>query len=370
MPGAWLEIDLAAYRRNLRALREHTKSPIIAVVKANGYGHGMAEIARAAASEGCVAVAVARPEEGAELRHIGYSGRIVVLGVSQPDQAGLIVEHGLEPVVTREESLQALASAAGRDQPVRVHVKVDTGMTRAGVEPEEAIAFCRAVAGTQALLLAGVLTHFASADEPDLTSVQEQWNRFAPLASELSGWTPRPMLHAANSAGALRFPEARLDAIRPGLITYGVAPGPDPPPFQIEPVAALKARLVEVKEVPAGRAVSYGGTWRTERRSRLALAPLGYGDGLPWSLSNRGHALVRGSRVPIRGRVCMDQTILDVTEVPGAAAGDEAVFVGRQGAEVISIPELSALAGTIPYEILTGLAARLPRVFHAAALRR
>lgn len=370
MPCAWLEIDLAAYRRNLRALREYTQTPIIAVVKANGYGHGMVEIARAAEAEGCAGVAVARPEEGAELRDAGHTGRILVLGLSLPEDAGLIVEHGLEPVISRRETLQALASAGQSCSPVRVHVKIDTGMTRAGIEPEDAIAFCRSVMDTHGVILEGVLTHFASADEPDDSSVQEQWDRFAPIASELADWSPRPTLHSANSAAAIRFPPSRLDAIRPGLITYGVAPGPEPPPFPIEPVAYLKARIVQIKDVPAARAVSYGGTWRTPRRSRLALVPLGYGDGLPWSLSNRGFALVCGSRVPIRGRVCMDQAILDVTDVRGAVPGEDAVFVGRQGAEEISIREVSALAETIPYEIMTGFAARLPRLFHASATRR
>ncbi|HTE20484.1 MAG TPA: alanine racemase, partial [Armatimonadota bacterium] len=215
------------------------------------------------------------------------------------------------------------------------------------------------------LALAGVVTHFASADEDDLRDVEEQWTCFQPVLREVREWAGDAVWHAANSAAALWFPPARLDWVRGGLLTYGVPPAPRPLPFPVEPVASLHARIVQVRDVPAGRSVSYGGTWTTTRPSRLALVPLGYGDGLPWALSNRGEALVRGTRVPIRGRVCMDQVVLDVTDVPAGAPvtpGDGVVFIGRQGEEHITVPEIAGHAGTIAYEVLTRLAARLPRV--------
>lgn len=336
----------------------------MAVVKANAYGHGLERIARAAEEAGCPAVGVALPEEGAALREAGFHRRIVVLGLSLEEQAVLIAERGLEAAVARPEMLRALAEAGRRcGRRVRVHVKVDTGMTRAGIEPEATPAFCAEIAADAHLELAGVFTHFAAAEVPE--SVQAQWERFAPLVAALRGGAPfgGPLFHAANSAAALWFPPARLDWVRCGLVTYGVAPAAGQLPFPVEPVLSLHARLVQVREVPAGRAVGYGGTWVTPRPSRLALAPLGYADGLPWSLSNRGEALIRGRRVPIRGRICMDQVILDVTDLPPVAAGEEAVFIGRQGAEAIPVEEAARQAGTLSYEILTRLSERLPRVY-------
>ncbi|MFN3649540.1 MAG: alanine racemase [Armatimonadota bacterium] len=363
MRAAWVEVDLGAYRANLRALSRHCDRPVLAVIKANGYGHGLHLTARAALEAGCPGVAVALPEEGAELRSAGHPGRILVLGLSLEEQADLLLEHRLEPVVTRPELLAALSAAARRHgRPVPVHVKVDTGMSRVGIEPEDAIAFCRRVVESPGLELGGVLTHFACADDEDLSVTEAQWERFRPVAEEVGRWKPRPVLHAANSAAAIWFPPARLDWVRGGLVTYGVPPARRALPFPLRPVASVKARIVQVRELPAGRSVSYGATWTTERPSRLALAPIGYADGLPWALANRGSALVRGTRVPIRGRVCMDQVLLDVTDLPPVEVGEEAVFLGRQGDEEITAQEIADLAATIPYEVLTRLAARLPRL--------
>jgi alanine racemase len=363
MRSAWLEIDLGAYRRNLRGLARHAGTSVLAVVKANGYGHGLTLTARAALEAGCPGVAVALPEEGAELRAAGQAARILVMGLALEEHAGLLVENDLEPVVTRPEVLRALSDAGRRaGTQVPVHVKVDTGMTRVGIEPDRVLSFCRSVADDPHLLLAGLMTHFAAADEEDLLSAGAQWRQFAPLVEQLRSWSPRPLFHAANSPAALWFPPARLDWVRGGLVTYGVPPAPRPLPFPAAPVASLKARVVQVREVPAGRSVSYGGTWTAPRPSRLALAPVGYADGVPWALSNRGEALVRGRRVPIRGRVCMDQLVLDVTDLPPVEAGEIAVFIGRQGEEEITVQEIADLAGTITYEVLTGLSVRLPRV--------
>jgi alanine racemase len=326
-------------------------------------------VARAALEAGCPGVAVALPEEGEELRRSGQAGRIVVMGLSLEEQADLIVECELEPVVTRGEVLAALSEAGRqRGKPVAVHAKVDTGMTRVGIEPAEALAFCRWVADDPHLTLAGVMTHFASAEDEDLSGAEAQWARFEPLLEALLGFSPRPTLHAANSAAGLWFPPARLDWIRGGLLTYGVPPAPRELPFPVRPVASLKAKVLQVREVPAGRSVSYGGTWTAHRPSRLALVAVGYADGLPWALSNRGAALLHGRRAPIRGRVCMDQVVLDVTDHAPVALGDETVFIGRQGEEEITVQEIASQAQTITYEILTRLSARLPRVAAGDAL--
>lgn len=363
MRTAWLEINLGAYQRNLRALSEHTGRPVLAVLKANAYGHGLSLLAPAAVEAGCPGVAVALPEEGVELRATGFRGRIVVFGVTLPEQAPLLVENDLEPTVIRVETARALSAAAvtaGRQ--IGVHVKIDTGMTRVGIEPEEALRFCEEIAALPGIGLAGVYTHFASAESHDHGTVEAQWARFRPLAERLSTWSPRPALHAANSPAGLWFAPSWLDWIRGGIITYGVPPGGRELPFEVEPVATLKARLVQVREVPAGRRVSYAGTWTAPRPSRLALAPLGYADGVPWALGNRGCALVKGQRVPIVGRICMDQLVLDVTDAPPVQEGDEALFLGRQGRQQITPTEWADLAVTISYEILTRLSPRLPRI--------
>ena len=369
MRSAWIEVNLDAYRSNLRALAAHAGCPVLAVVKANAYGHGLLPMARAALEAGCPGVGVALPEEGAELRAGGQEGRILVLGLALEEQAELLAQNELEPVVTREEVLAALSEAGQQvGRPVGVHLKVDTGMTRVGVEPEEALAICERIRRDPHLALAGLMTHFASADAADLSFTHAQWERFAPLAAQARQWSPRPVLHAANSPAALWFPPARLDWVRGGIVTYGVPPAGHPTECRVEPVLSLKARLVQVKDVPPGRRVSYAGAWTSPLPSRLALAPLGYADGVPWALSDRGYALVRGQRAPIRGRVCMDQLVLEVTEIPGVEPGEEAVFIGRQGNEEITVVEVAEWAGTISYEVLTRLAARLPRLVNGAKL--
>ncbi len=363
MRSAWLEIDVGAYEWNLRELAALTAAPVKAVVKANAYGHGLQRLARAAIHAGAAGVAVALPEEGAALREAGQLGRILVLGLALEDQAELMLRHELEAVVTRPEMLRAFAAAAHRvGRPAGLHVKVDTGMTRVGVEPEETVRFCRDLLGTPGLRLLGVMTHFACADAASPGPTDEQWKRFAPVVQEIGSWDPRPLFHAANSAAALWYPPTRLDFVRAGLVTYGVNPGPHPLPVAMRPVASLKVKVVQVRDVPAGRSVSYGGTWTAPRPSRLALLPVGYADGLPWALGNRGEALLHGRPAPIRGRVCMDQVVVDVTDHPPVQVGDEAVLIGRQAGLEITLARIADLTGTIPYEVMTGLAARLPRI--------
>jgi alanine racemase len=364
MRAAWLQIDLDAYRANLRALAAYAGAPVTAIVKANGYGHGMREMARAAVDAGCPGVAVALPEEGVELRAGGQPGSILVMGLSLEDQASLLVEYDLEVVVSRWELVGALASEARRQgRLAAIHVKVDTGMTRVGVEPEAALDLCRRIEAEPGIRLAGVMTHFAAAEAEDLVSAREQWDRFQPLVEALRSQVGTPLLHSANSAAALWFRPARLDRVRGGLLTYGVPPAPRRLPFEVRPVASLKARVVQVKEVPPGRSVSYGGTWTSDRRCRLALLPIGYADGVPWALSNRGEVLLSGGRAPIRGRVCMDQFVVEVTDLPPVSAGDEAVLIGTLGEHTITAQDVADQADTISYEILTRFSARLPRLF-------
>jgi len=366
MRSAWLEIDLAAYRANLAALRAHCGAGVLAVVKANAYGHGLVPLARAALAAGAEALGVALPEEGAALREAGdpalAAARIVVLGPALPEQATMVCDYRLEPVIASAEMVAAFALAAcERALRLPVHLKVDTGMGRLGVEPDRAPALCQRIAAEPHLALAGVCTHFARADESE-EATRAQWQRFLPVVEWVRAHAATSVrLHAANSAAALWFPLSALDWIRPGLATYGVNPGERPPPVPLRPVLALKARIALVREFPAGAAIGYGGTYVTPAPARLAIVPLGYADGVPWSLGNRGTLLVRGQPVPIRGRVCMDQILIDVTNLPGVAPGEEAVVIGRQGSATLSVEAVAATAGTIPYELLTRMAERLPR---------
>ena len=366
MRAAWIEVDLEAYRANLRQLRASCGGrPVLAVVKANAYGHGLEPVARAAVAEGCPGVAVALPEEGFALREAGFQAPVLVLGLWPPDQAPEVTRARLACVVAQEEALGPLAAAAReRGERVPVHLKVDTGMTRVGVAPEDALALCEAILARPELSLAGVMTHFASADEdPDATAAQ--WARFQPVMEAIAARAPeRPRFHAANSAAALWFPPAWLDFIRPGLVTYGVSPAVERPlPFRPRSVLSLHGRITQLRWVAAGARVGYGGTFTTTRPSLLGLVPLGYGDGLPWRCAGRLSALVRSRRVPVVGRISMDQVVLDLTDIPHVEPGDRVTFVGCQGAEEITALDLAQAAGTIPYEILTGMAARLPRVY-------
>jgi alanine racemase len=365
MRGAWIEVDLEAYRANLAGLRESCGGrPVLAVVKANAYGHGLVRMAQAAVAAGCPGVAVARPEEGLALRAAGFQAPVLVLGLWPLEQAAEVVRAGLDCVVAQAEAVAALAAARERGDRVRVHLKVDTGMTRVGVAPEAALAFVEAILARPQLSLAGVMTHFASADEdPEATAAQ--WARFQPVIAAIAARAPeRPLFHAANSAAALWFPPARLDLIRPGLASYGVLPVDGRSlPFRPQPVLSLHGQVAAVRWVEAGARVGYGGTYVTTRRSRLGVVPLGYGDGLPWRCAGRLSALVQGRRVPVVGRISMDQVVLDLTDIPYGEPGERATFIGRQGDEEIRVTDLACAAGTIPYEILTGMAARLPRVY-------
>ena len=362
MRSAWLEINFDAYRANLRAIQSWVDRPLLAVVKANAYGHGLVPIAQAAAAEEVWGLGVAIPAEGVTLREAGIRSRIVVLTPCLGEQSAELVRHDLQSVISSAETAEALAAAArSSNRTALVHVKVDTGMARVGLPPEPALDLCQRVMADPHLRLAGVMTHLARAEDPDHPQTLAQWDRFRQMAAALVTLPgERPVLHAANSAACVAFPQARFDLVRPGLLTYGILPVPCS--LEVTPALSLKARLVQISDVPAGQPVSYGGEYVTKRESRLAIAPLGYADGLPLALSNCGWALVGGRRAPIRGRVCMDQVVLDVTDIPSARVGEEAVFIGSQGDEVLTVTELAETAGTISHEILTRLSERLPRV--------
>ncbi|MFB3818764.1 MAG: alanine racemase [Candidatus Methylomirabilales bacterium] len=365
------EIDLPALAANVEtAKRLAGTAAVMAVVKADAYGHGAVPVARTALGAGATWLGVAIPEEGAALRQAGITAPILVLGPLAPAEAALPLAHDLDQCVSdlgQIEALRAAARAAGRT--AHVHLKVDTGMGRVGFQPGEvarAAAVLRAAAGVR---VRGLMTHFAEAEAEDPAHTRAQLACFdaAWQACRAAG-LPVGLRHAANSAGLLLVPEARLDLVRPGILLYGYHPrgagGRGP---ALQPVLRLRTAIRQLKDLPRGAAVSYGRTFVAPRDVRIALLPIGYADGWSRRLSNRGHVLVRGRRAPVVGRVCMDLTLVDVTDVPGAAVGDEVVLIGRQGGEAITADEVAALQGTISYEVLCGLGPRVPRTYLPAA---
>jgi alanine racemase len=364
-----VEIDLDAVEANTRALVEliGPGSGVIAVVKANGYGLGADWIGAAALRGGAEMLAVACADEGVALRLAGYLGPLLVMGYVAPEEADLVVVHGLTVALHRAYVAEALHESAVRlghdERSVRVHLKVDTGINRFGCSPDEILALARRVRVLDRLEIEGLMTHFANADASDSTYVFEQLRRFHAVRQQLdeAGYRFR-YVHAANSAAALHVPEARFDLVRVGIMLSGHSPAPS----RENPIRLLKAvrwvsRVARLFRVAQGESVGYGRTWIAERDSFVGLVPAGYADGYPRVLGNRAHALVGGRRCPIIGRVSMDQITVDLTGLSGVQEGDEVVLAGVQDDEEIAIEELARLSDTISYEILTGIAARVPR---------
>lgn len=360
--NAWLEIDLDALAANARALKA-LLGPVelIAVVKANAYGAGAAVVAPALEAAGVDRFAVVWPHEGYLLRQAGVTRPILVLGHAFPADATQAVRARLTLTChSRElaEALSAAATAAGANVPV--HIKVDTGLHRFGIELDEAVAlaeYCRRLPGLE---VEGLTTHMANADEADDSFSEEQHRRFEAAARALP-WIP--YRHTANSATALRRPGFRYSGVRIGLALHGELPANTPGP-ELRQVLALRARLARVARVAPGEGVSYGLTWRAGRPSLAGLVPVGYADGWRRSLSNAGEVLLRGRRCPMIGRVCMDQFLADVTDAPGAAEGEVVTLLGADGPERLTATEVARLAGTIAWDLIAGLSGRLPRIYH------
>ncbi len=375
---AWVDVDLAALEHNLAAIRRRLSGSgtpagmpvkIMAVVKADAYGHGAVGVSQALAAAGVDWLGVALLEEGAEIRRAGLLLPILVLGTARPEKIALYARYRLTPTLSSLAELTRWQEwTAGRREPQPVHLKVDTGMGRLGIALDEVPRALAILRGSPGLRLAGLLSHFGDADDLASPRNPAQEERFdAVLALLEPAERDGLLIHMANSAAALHLPESRFALVRIGIALYGLDPvePPDHPLPAAErtglrPVMAVRARIVQLREVPAGTALSYGGRTVTRRRSRIAVVPVGYADGYAWRLTGRAEALVRGVRVPVAGSVTMDMTLLDVTEA-GAELGDEVVLLGRQGNEEIRATELAAHAGTISWEILCHLGLRLPR---------
>lgn len=359
---AWAEIDLDAVRHNVRLLVEAARgAEVCAVVKADGYGHGAVRVSRAALEAGATSLAVALVEEGIALREAGIEALILLLSEPPTDAATEVVARRLTPTVYSREWIEALGAAAVT--PLEVHLKVDTGMHRVGADPGDAVALARLVQEDPNLDLAAVWTHFAVADDPDDGGfTAEQRRRFeATCAAIEAAGVPVPRRHAANAAGTL-YAGATYDLVRPGIAVYGYAPNPDLG-ADLRPVLSLRARVSHVKELDAGERVSYGLRYQLPVRSVVATVPLGYADGVPRRLGEvGGEVLVGGGRCPIAGTVTMDQILVDCGPAATVAVGDEVVLLGDQGAERITAEDWARRLGTISYEIVCGIGARVPRV--------
>jgi alanine racemase len=365
----WAEVDLDAVAFNVRAFKQHVGEAveIMAVVKANAYGHGAGPVARAALAAGATRLAVHRAIEGVELRQAGIEAPILVMGYTPPDGAAMVVYWKLTPSLMTIDFAQALSTQAGvLGRAVPVHAKVDTGMSRFGLMPAEVVAFLQALRRLPGISLEGLFTHFATADSADQTHVRGQLQTFNEvIAVARQAGIELPLIHAANSAAMMKLPEAHFNAVRPGIALYGLDPSDEwPPAFEIHPALTLKSRVVRVRELPPGSGVSYGRTFVTQRPTMAALVPVGYGDGYHRLLSNRGSVLIHGKRAPILGRVCMDQFVVDISHIPGVQQDDEVVVLGQQGQERIRAEEIAGLSGTINYEVTTSLLPRVVRAYH------
>ena len=376
-PNIWAEIDLDAIAHNVKELRRITRpsARLMAVVKADGYGHGAEAVARTALANGADMLAVARIDEGVQLRRAGFDAPILVMGPTFPGFTDRIIDYDLIQGVTSLASARELAArAVQRKAVIPVHIKVDSGMGRLGLVPDcgapgrdarlPAVEEVRALSHLDGLRLEGIFTHFAAADETDKSFAELQLDIFSTFLDRLSrAGIDCGLRHAANSAAVIDLPRAHLDAVRPGIALYGLYPSRavDLSKVELRPALALKSRILQVKEVPAGFPVSYGMTWQAPCATRIATVATGYADGIQRRLSNRGRMLVHGVEVPIVGRVCMDLIMLDVGAVEGVAVGDEVVIIGRQGDAEISADTVADLLDTINYEVVFTNFARVPR---------
>lgn len=360
--GPLAEIDLSALQHNLKIVRKISEErPVIAVVKADAYGHGSVEIARNLVRLGVSHFAVAYTGEAKVLRESGITADIIVL-FDRSDVEDYFT-YGLVPVVQDKETARKFSvEAVKRSKSIRVHLKVDTGMGRLGFRPEQTVSAALEIAGWEGIKLEGLMSHFSEADLADRSYASHQLNLFNEIRFAISDGLGRPIIsHIANSAAVLSLKDAMMDAVRPGLLLYGISPFQEG--FGLMPLMTLKTSVLAVRDLCAGTPVSYGRTFITKCDSRIAVIPVGYADGYSRLYSNNAEMLVRGRRVPVAGRVCMDVTMLDVTSIGGVCEGEEVVILGKQGNEQITAAELAARIGTIPYEILTSLGGRARREY-------
>ena len=363
--ATWAEVDLGRLKANMEAIRRRVApAQVMLVVKANAYGHGLVEVTRALAPMAdCIGVAVL--EEGVLLRQLGITAPILVLGGIWGDQIPLFLEHDLmltASSVTRLEQIEAIAASKGKR--AQVHLKIDTGMERVGIHYYSAELLLEASLRFSHVDVRGIYSHFANSDAADLTHARLQLERFQEVLSFYDRRSlPVPTRHMANSAAILHMPEATFDLVRPGIMLYGVYPSPHVPhTVDVKPALTWKSRVVYFKVVKPGHPVSYGSTWQSDHPVRVVTVPVGYGDGYFRAMSNRADVILGGKRYPQVGTICMDQMMVNI-EQDSAYNGDEVILVGEDKEACIRVEDLAEWAGTVPYEVLTNINTRVPRLY-------
>jgi alanine racemase len=365
MSYCWAEIDLNAIIHNLKQIQsfvgENVK--VMAVVKADAYGHGIEEVAKAISSQGNFFFGVSSLQEGIKLREAGIKSPIINLLPTLPEDIKETINWDITPIISNGKIASLFDEESKRQGKIcSVQIKIDTGMGRLGISPEVALDFVLKFLEYKNLSLEGIYTHFASADS-DMEFTKHQLSLFLDVLRELKERKIEiPLKHCANSAAIFSLKDSHLNMVRPGIALYGINPTQNGV-TELLPAMSVKAKVIEVKELPAGHSISYGRTYILPRRSRIAVIGIGYAQGFFRSFSNKGNVLIKGKRAPILGVVCMDQLVVDVSEIDGVELGDEVVIMGRQGEEEITACELAKLSGTIPYEILTSLGHQLPKIY-------
>ncbi len=362
----YVEVNLTRLRRNFEAIRRRVGgAKIMSILKANAYGHGLLEVARRVVAWGADYIGVAVLEEALLLRRAGIGAPILVLGGIWGNQIPAFIENDITVTASSVEKLEQIeAAAAAMGRRARVHLKIDTGMERIGVHYYSADTLLETSLRCPHVEVEGIYSHFANADAADLTSARLQLERFEEVLHFYERRSlPVPVRHMANSGAILQLPEATFDMVRPGILFYGVYPSEEVPrTVQVKPALTWKSRVVYFKVVKPGHPVSYGWTWQSDRLTRVVTVPVGYGDGYFRSMSNKAQVLIRGRRYPQVGRICMDQMVVNIGW-ESAYNGDEVVLIGEDGGERITVEDLAAWAGTIPYEVLTNINTRVPRVY-------
>ena len=373
----YAEVRLDAVISNMDNMKANIapKTKMIAVIKTDGYGHGAIPIARELEGlDYLFGFAVATAEEALILRHVGIKKPILILGYTFPYSYEKLIEEEVRMAVFREDTLKELSEAAARlsergiRKNAKVHIKVDTGMSRIGVRPDEkGLEFVKRTFETEGIEVEGIFTHFARAYESDKTAAKKQLTEFREFIGQIEEKTGTkiPVKHCSNSAGIVEIPDANMDVVRTGITLYGLWPSNQVRKdiVKLSPALSLYSHIVYIKEIEAGTAVSYGGTYVADRVRRVATIPVGYGDGYPRGLSGKGHILIHGKKAPILGRVCMDQFMVDVTEIPEAAMGDRVTLIGREGQQEITMELLGELSGRFNYELACDITKRVPRVY-------
>jgi len=366
--NAWIEIDLTAISRNILEIKKYLRSDtdIMAVVKANAYGHGITEVAKKSIESNVKILGVAMLDEAELLRKNGIRSEILVMGNALQRESPRIVNLDISQVVSNIEIVRSLSKEARiQKKNAKIHIKIDTGMGRVGIGYIEAVKFIKKIIKLQNIEIQGLMTHFSTADEPDgLDYAYRQLNRFTSVINALKEigleikWR-----HAANSAGIALIHESHLNLVRPGLLIYGITPTPSPCKIFLTPALTLKARLTQIKRIGVGESISYGRTFITQRKSKVGIVPLGYGDGFSRKHSNQGKVIVDNRYAPIIGRICMDQFVVDLTDIPNARLGEEVVLIGKQSGIEITVWDLAKVMETVPHEVLSVLNSRIPRYY-------